>query len=55
LKRLVAGRLQLCSILFQALHDPPVANLIARKLAVIMHRMWMNGSRFQWGKEAAAE
>ncbi len=26
---------------------------IARKLAVIMHRMWMDGSRFQWGKEAA--
>jgi transposase len=26
----------------------------ARKLAVIMHRMWLDGSRFQWGKEAAA-
>ncbi len=26
---------------------------VARKLAVIMHRMWMDGSRFQWGKEAA--
>ena len=27
---------------------------VARKLAVIMHRMWMDGSRFRWGKEAAA-
>ena len=26
---------------------------VARKLAVIMHRMWIDGSRFQWGKEAA--
>jgi len=27
---------------------------VARKLAVIMHRMWMDGTNFQWGKEAAA-
>ncbi len=27
---------------------------VARKLAVIMHRMWMDGSKFQWGQEAAA-
>lgn len=27
---------------------------LARKLAVIMHRMWMDGSDFQWGKEAPA-
>ncbi len=27
---------------------------VARKLAVIMHRMWMDGSRFQWGKGATA-
>ena len=26
---------------------------VARKLAVIMHRMWMDGSKFQWGKEVA--
>ena len=26
---------------------------IARKLAVIMHRMWIDGSTFQWGKEVA--
>lgn len=28
---------------------------VARKLAVIMHRMWIDGSKFQWGKEAAAQ
>lgn len=29
---------------------------VARKLAVILHRMWADGSDFQWGKaqEAAA-
>jgi transposase len=27
---------------------------LARKLAVIMHRMWLDGSDFQWGKEVAA-
>jgi transposase len=27
---------------------------IARKLAVIMHRMWIDGTTFQWGKEADA-
>lgn len=26
---------------------------VARKLAVILHRMWVNGSDFRWGKEAA--
>ena len=26
---------------------------VARKLAVIMHRMWIDGTTFQWGKEAA--
>ena len=26
---------------------------IARKLAVIMHRMWIDGTTFRWGKEAA--
>ena len=24
---------------------------VARKLAVMMHRMWMDGTDFQWGKE----
>jgi transposase len=27
---------------------------IARKLAVIMHRMWIDGTTFRWGKEADA-
>ena len=26
---------------------------VARKLAVILHRMWTNGSDFRWGKQAA--
>src|SRR5262249_5257129 len=26
---------------------------LARKLAVILHRMWADGTTFQWGKEAA--
>ncbi len=25
---------------------------VARKLAVILHRMWADGSEFRWGKEA---
>ena len=27
---------------------------VARKLAVILHRMWCDGTEFQWTKEAAA-
>jgi transposase len=27
---------------------------VARKLAVILHRMWVDGSQFRWGKQAAA-
>jgi transposase len=26
---------------------------VARKLAVILHRMWVDGSEFRWGKQAA--
>jgi len=27
---------------------------VARKLAVILHRIWCDGSEFRWGKQAAA-
>jgi transposase len=27
---------------------------VARKLAVILHRMWINGTEFNWSKEIAA-
>jgi transposase len=27
---------------------------VARKLAVILHRMWADGSEFRWGKQTAA-
>jgi transposase len=27
---------------------------LARKLATILHRMWMNESEFRWSKEASA-
>jgi transposase len=27
---------------------------VARKLAVILHRMWGDGSEFRWGKQAVA-
>jgi len=27
---------------------------VARKLAVILHAMWRDGTEFRWGKEAAA-
>jgi transposase len=27
---------------------------VARKLAVILHRMWVDGSEFRWGKQPAA-
>ena len=27
---------------------------VARKLAVILHRMWADGSEFRWGRQAAA-
>ncbi len=27
---------------------------VSRKLAVIMHRMWLNGTTFQWGREPEA-
>jgi hypothetical protein len=26
----------------------------SRKLAVILHRIWVEGSKFRWGKQAAA-
>jgi transposase len=28
---------------------------VARKLAVILHRMWIDGSEFRWGKQAVAQ
>jgi transposase len=27
---------------------------LARKLAVILHRMWVEGTTFRWGREVAA-
>jgi hypothetical protein len=27
---------------------------VARKLAVILHRMWTDGNEFRWGKQAEA-
>ena len=27
---------------------------VARKLAVVLHRMWRDGTEFRWGKETAA-
>ena len=27
---------------------------VARKLALVLHRMWLDGTEFRWGKEAAA-
>jgi hypothetical protein len=27
---------------------------LARKLAVILHRIWMDGTTFRWGREGAA-
>ena len=27
---------------------------LARRLAVILHRIWINGSEFRWSREAAA-
>lgn len=27
---------------------------VARKLAVVLHRMWCDGTRFRWSHEAAA-
>ena len=27
---------------------------VARKLAVILHRMWVDGTEFSWSKEIAA-
>jgi transposase len=27
---------------------------VARKLAIILHRIWRDGTQFRWGKEPAA-
>jgi hypothetical protein len=27
---------------------------VARRLAVVLHRMWVDGSEFRWSKEGAA-
>jgi transposase len=27
---------------------------LARKLAIILHRIWVDGTTFRWGREAAA-
>jgi len=27
---------------------------LARKLGVVLHRIWVDGSEFRWGKEDAA-
>jgi hypothetical protein len=63
LKRISCSRSKQCAILLRqpktipnsiAFIDWQELQGIARKPAVIMHRMWMDGSRFQWSKEAAA-
>ena len=28
---------------------------LARKLAVVLHRMWLDGTQFRWGRQAAPE
>jgi transposase len=30
------------------------ANAVARKLAVILHRMWIDGTEFNWSRKKAA-
>ena len=30
------------------------AKVVARKLAAVLHRMWVDGTEFRWSKEAAA-
>lgn len=27
---------------------------LARKLGTVLHRMWVDGAKFRWGKEAQA-
>jgi transposase len=27
---------------------------VARRLAVVLHRMWVNGSEFRWSKDSVA-
>jgi hypothetical protein len=27
---------------------------VARRLAVILHRMWVDGTEFRWGRQASA-
>jgi transposase len=27
---------------------------LARKLAVVLHRMWLDGTHFRWGSQAVA-
>jgi transposase len=33
----------------------PARVAVARKLAVTLHRMWVDGSEFRWGKQAVAQ
>ena len=35
-------------------HDPRARVAIARKLAVILHRISADGNEFRWGKQATA-
>jgi hypothetical protein len=38
----------------QACRHAPGKVAVARKLAVVLHRMWCDGTQFRWGKGAAA-
>jgi hypothetical protein len=38
----------------QAPRDEKAIMALARRLAVIMHRIWVDGTEFQWTREAAA-
>ena len=38
----------------QAQRAPKAKVAVARKLAVILHRMWIDGTEFNWSKEIAA-
>src|SRR5436305_272497 len=53
-RELVAGFPRLAAIAEPLLNVRRAIVAVARRLAVVLHRMWVDGSEFRWSKDSAA-
>jgi hypothetical protein len=52
--RIAADQSAGMAVILQPISVPMTALALARRLAVIMHRIWVDGTEFRWTRELAA-